>query len=162
MTDSHTAGGASTPSRIEPSGPTASPWLRILIRCLIWTVSAVVLVAVISLFFAGGSGLLSAFFGGGMVIIFFTISLLIGHFVGRKNPTGALGAFAVAYVVKFVGFAALLITIGAPEWLDRLWFFVAALASVLIWQAVEVIVFSRTRQQIFNEPNAPGVTSDHD
>lgn len=152
MTDSHTAGGASTPQRIEPSGPTESPWLRILIHCLIWTLAAIVLIAITSLFTAGGSGLLSAFFGGGIVVVFFAISLLIGHYVGRKNPTGALSAFAVAYVVKFVGFAVLFIMIGAPEWLDRLWFFVAALAAVLIWQAVEVIVFSRTRQQIFSDP----------
>ncbi|WP_394938674.1 hypothetical protein [Psychromicrobium sp. YIM B11713] len=147
------------PALVESSGPTESPWLRILIQCLIWTGSAVVLIAVISLFPAGESGLLSAIFGGGIVVVFFSISLLIGHFIGRKNPTGALSAFAVGYVVKFVGFAALFIILGAPDWLNRLWFFVAALASVVIWQAVEVVVFSRTRQQIFSDSGEPEVKS---
>ncbi|NYE94807.1 ATP synthase protein I [Psychromicrobium silvestre] len=156
MDDSHPA-AAPQPALVEASGATESPWLRILLRCLFFTVPAIVLIAIISVFSAGFSGVFSALFGGGLVVLFFAISLLIGHFVGRKNPTAALSAFAVAYVIKFVGFAALLLIIGSPSWLDGLWFFVAALASVLVWQTVEIVVFARTRQQVFNDPVEPEV-----
>ncbi len=38
-------------------------------------------------------------------MLFFGISLLVGHFVGRNNPSGAIGIFVATYFIKVVGFA---------------------------------------------------------
>jgi ATP synthase protein I len=154
-----TSSDAPRPARpwIPAAEPTASPWLRMLLSCLTVTGILVVLLAAAAAVFAGWSGALSALFGAAVVVAFFSLSLLVGHFVGRRNPSGAIGAFMFTYLVKVVGFAALLIFLGAPAWLDRTWFFVTAVAGVLVWQATEVIVFSRTRHQLFSDPEpTPG------
>ncbi|MCU1573644.1 MAG: hypothetical protein JWO93_1726 [Micrococcaceae bacterium] len=137
---------------IAAAEPTASPWLRMLLVCLVVTGILVVLLAAAAALVTGWPGAVSALFGAAVVVAFFSLSLLVGHFVGRRNPSGAIGAFMVTYLVKVVGFAALLIFLGAPDWLDRTWFFVTAVAGVLVWQATEVVVFSRTRHQLFSDP----------
>lgn len=156
------AAGAGVPGipGVSASGPTSSLWLSILLRCAAVTGSALVLAAVVAFAVRGGSAAASAAFGYAIVALFFGVSLLIGHFVGRSNPSGALGIFMVTYAIKVVGFAAVLFVIGAPEWLDRTWFFGSAVGTVVLWQIVEVVVFSRSRHQLYNDYDngqAPGV-----
>ncbi|ABY23176.1 membrane protein, putative [Renibacterium salmoninarum ATCC 33209] len=155
MTDSQSSKAVSS-APLAVSGPTESPWMRILLRCLSFTVPAVLIIAVIGWIVNGDYGALSALLSGFVVIVFFGISLLIGHFMGRKNPSGVFGVFAVGYVVKFVGFASVFIALGSPDWMVKLWFFISALAAVLIWLSVEILVFSRLRLQIFNDPTPNG------
>lgn len=138
-------------SGFSASEPTGSLWLGILLRCAAVTGSALVLAAVVAFLVHGGNAAVSAAFGYAVVALFFGVSLLIGHFVGRSNPSGAFGIFMVTYVIKVVGFAAVLFVIGAPEWLDRTWFFGSAVATVVLWQIVEVAVFSRARHQLYND-----------
>lgn len=138
-------------SGVRASGPTGSLWLRILLHCLAVTGSALVVAAVIAFAFGGGSAAASAVFGYAVVTLFFGVSLLIGHFVGRSNPSGALGIFMVTYAIKVVGFAAVLFFIGAPQWLDRSWFFGSAVGAVVLWQTVEVAVFAKARHQLYND-----------
>jgi ATP synthase protein I len=90
--------------------------------------------------------------GSALVVLFFAISLLIGHVVGRRNPSGAIGAFIATYVLKVVGFGAALFIIGTPDWLQTTWFFIAAVVSVVVWQITEVFTFSRVRYQIYDDP----------
>lgn len=99
---------------------------------------------------------LSVLFGAALVVAFFGISLLIGHYAGRTNPSGALGLFAVTYAIKVVGFAAVLFFLGTPGWLDRTWFFSGALATVIAWQVAEVIAFSRLRTPLYDDGPTPG------
>jgi ATP synthase protein I len=87
-----------------------------------------------------------------MVMLFFGISLLVGHFVGRSNPSGAIGMFVATYFIKVVGFAVVLFLIGAPAWLHGRWFLIGAVAAVVLWQAAEIYGFSKARLQIYNEP----------
>lgn len=142
---------ASAPA-VVASGPTRSPWLKILAKCTAAT-GACSLAAMLAAFLvAGADGAASAALGAALVMVFFAISLLIGHFVGRRNPSGAIGAFIATYVIKVVGFGAALFILGAPAWLDRTWFFVAAVAGVVVWQAAEVYAFSRIRHQIYADP----------
>jgi len=101
---------------------------------------------------AGADGAASAALGAALVMVFFAFSLLIGHFVGRRNPSGAIGAFIATYVIKVVGFGAALFILGVPAWLDRTWFFIAAVAGVVVWQGAEVYAFSRIRHQIYADP----------
>ncbi|EMY34649.1 hypothetical protein D477_008338 [Arthrobacter crystallopoietes BAB-32] len=94
---------------------------------------------------------MSALLGAALVVVFFGISLLVGHVVGQRNPSGAIGAFIATYILKVVGFGAALFLIGTPEWLDTTWFFIAAVAAVVVWQVAEVHAFSRVRYQIYDD-----------
>jgi ATP synthase protein I len=100
----------------------------------------------------GVQGALSAAFGAALVMLFFAISLLIGHFVGRNNPSGAVGLFVATYFVKVVGFAVVLFVIGTPAWLHGRWFIIGAVVAVVLWQAAEIHGFSKARLQIYNDP----------
>ncbi len=150
MSTSDAVNGSAGP-RPGVSGPTASPWLDILRKCLLVTGAAAVLVSAAAGLTAGGGGAFSAAFGYAVVAAFFGISLLIGHFAGKTNPSGALGLFAVTYAIKVVGFAAVLFLLGTPPWLESTWFFGAAVGSVVLWQIVEVYVFSKARHQLYND-----------
>ncbi|MFT4468453.1 hypothetical protein ACMX2H_00960 [Arthrobacter sulfonylureivorans] len=141
------AGGA-----IGASGPTRSPWLKILRASLTASGTAAALIIVAAAILAGPAGAVSALLGAVLVMLFFAISLLVGHFVGRTNPSGAIGAFIATYIIKVVGFGAALFLIGTPDWLERTWFFIAAVAAVVVWQAAEVFAFSRTRHQLYADP----------
>ncbi len=79
-------------------------------------------------------------------------------------PQAVMGIFVMTYFVKVVGFAAVLFALGTPTWLNKPWFAVAAVVCVLLWQATEVVIFSRQRFLLFDEdaesgPNGP-VSSD--
>ncbi|MCG2623991.1 hypothetical protein LVY72_19035 [Arthrobacter sp. I2-34] len=141
---------------VAAAGPTSSPWLKILARSAAAAGVCSLLVILAAFLLAGAAGAASAVLGAGLVIVFFGISLLIGHFVGRSNPSGAIGAFLAAYVIKVVGFGAMVFILGAPAWLDRVWFFVAAVAGVVVWQGAELFAFSRIRHQIYADPADDG------
>lgn len=132
------------------SGPTESPWLRILGTCLRFTAAALVLMTAAAIVTGGVAGAFSALYGACVVVLFFAISLLIGHYAGRNSPSGAIGLFMAAYVLKVVGFAVVLFVLGTPDWLDRTWFFVAAVVVVIVWQTAEIIAFSRIRQLLYD------------
>ncbi|MBG6184569.1 ATP synthase protein I [Arthrobacter sp. CAN_A214] len=136
---------------VTVSGPTASPWLGILARCTLATTVVIGVLAVVAGVLEGPEGALSALLGFALVVLFFGISLFIGHFAGKSNPSGALGLFAVTYAIKVVGFAAVLFFLGTPDWLARTWFFTGAVVTVMVWQAVEVFAFSRTRHQLYED-----------
>lgn len=159
MTDSKVPGGRRPPARVVVSGPTTSPWLRILGYCSVSASAVVALCCAVSALAVGAAAALSAVFGAVVVVLFFALSLLVGHYVGRRNPSGAIGVFLVTYLVKVVGFAVVLYFIGTPTWLDGTWFFITAVATVLVWQATEVLAFSRLRLQLFSDPTPTDSTA---
>ncbi|GAB4099737.1 hypothetical protein [Sinomonas halotolerans] len=136
-----------------PSRAVGSPWLGLALRCSAAGALAAVVLAGSALLASGAAAALSVLFAAVLVIAFFAISLLAGHLVGRRNPSGAIGVFAVVYVAKIVGFAALLLWLGTPAWVDGPWFGASGIASVVVWQAVEVFSFGRLRLQIFDDPD---------
>ncbi|WP_052274375.1 hypothetical protein [Arthrobacter sp. L77] len=149
------ATGADDATLSPASEPTDSPWLRILGRSAAGGAATAVLIAAAALLAASPAAGLSVLFGAALVMVFFGISLLIGHFTGRTNPSGALGLFVVTYAIKVVGFGAVLFLFGTPDWLDRTWFFWGALATVIVWQAAEVVAFSRLRTPLYDDPPGP-------
>ena len=98
--------------RISVSGPTDAPWLRILKTSLLWTAIPAAVAAGAALPGPGISGAASVAAGWALIALFFGISLLVGHIMGRRNPSGAIGMFAVTYAVKVVGFAVALWSVG--------------------------------------------------
>jgi ATP synthase protein I len=156
------APGGAGGSVLRRSGPTESIWLRILTRCIAATAAALALAAVVALIVTGKGAVLSVLLAWLVVAGFFGISLLIGHLVGRDNPSGALGVFALAYAVKVIGFAAVLFLLGAPDWLERNWFFGSAVGTVVLWQAVEMYVFARARHQLYaDSPSMNPTDNEH-
>ncbi|MCA4132181.1 hypothetical protein [Arthrobacter sp. M4] len=154
MTSNAGAGQQSDPRRVGVSSATRSLWLRLL---FLSTAAAALGLAALSLAAAivnGPEGLWSAAGGGALVIVFFAISLLIGHFVGRNNPSGAIGIMVATYFVKVVGFAVVLFAIGRPEWLNGRWFVAGAVTAVVIWQTAELLGFRKARLQIYNDPSS--------
>ena len=155
MTSNAEPGPASGNGPVGVSGPTKSLWLRLLaISSAVWRrrpaahrLAAFVL--------DGAVAALSSLFGGALVMAFFAISLLVGHFVGRNNPSGAIGLFVATYFVKVVGFAVVLFVIGSPDWLHGRWFLIGAVVTVVLWQAAEIYGFSKARLQIYNDPETP-------
>ncbi|MCC9203514.1 hypothetical protein [Arthrobacter sp. zg-Y769] len=141
---------------LTPSGPTTAPWLGILGTALAVTGTAAVLAAVAAGLTAGLSAAASSLLGWLLIAAFFGISLLVGHLVGRRNPSGAIGMFMVTYVIKVVGFAVILFGLGTPDWLHREWFALTAVGAVVLWQVAEIRAFSRTRHLIFSDPAEAG------
>jgi ATP synthase protein I len=152
MTSNADPGPASGAGAVGVSGPTRSLWLKLLGLSSAAAGGALLLAGVAALVFNGGTGFLSCLFGGALVMAFFAISLLIGHFVGRNNPSGAIGLFVGTYFVKVVGFAVVLFILGAPAWLHARWFLIGAVVTVVFWQAAEIYGFSKARLQIYNDP----------
>lgn len=158
MTNRH---GISGRPGVGGSGRGRTPWLGLAAKCSAASSAAAVLLAVAGLLASGPGAGASVLFAAVIVIAFFALSLLAGHFAGRNNPSGAIGVFAVVYVVKVVGFAALLLWLGRPAWIVGPWFGAAGIVTVVVWQAVEVFAFSRLRLQIFDDaPPAGGAHGD--
>jgi ATP synthase protein I len=152
MTSNADSGPPSGNGSVGVSGPTRSLWLRLLLLSSAAGAGAIFLAGVPALILDGANGVLSSTFGGLLVMLFFAISLLVGHFMGRNNPSGAIGLFVATYFVKVVGFAVVLLVVGAPAWLHGRWFVIGAVATVVLWQAAEVYGFSKARLQIYNDP----------
>ena len=147
--------GSRSGGYLTPSGPTTAPWLGILGRAVAVTGGAALLAAAAAAVFTGLEAAASSVLGWFLIAAFFGISLLVGHFVGRKNPSGAIGMFVVTYAIKIVGFAIILFGLGTPVWLHREWFALTAVGAVVLWQVVELRAFARTRHLIFTETPEP-------
>ncbi|MDI3242599.1 hypothetical protein QK292_13965 [Arthrobacter sp. AL08] len=152
MTSNADPGPVSGNGSVGASGPTPALWLRLLGISSAVSGGALLLVAVAAVLLASTAAAFSWLLGGALVAVFFAISLLIGHFAGRNNPSGAIGLFAATYFIKVVGFAVVLFAIGTPDWLSRGWFLAGAVVTVVLWQAAEIYGFSTARLQIYNDP----------
>ncbi|RKO26806.1 hypothetical protein D7Z96_03265 [Pseudarthrobacter phenanthrenivorans] len=153
MTSNAESGPASGNGPVGASGPTPTLWLDLLKRSSIAAAAGLAVCAIAAAALNGSSGALSSTLGGLLVMLFFGISLLVGHFVGRSNPSGAIGVFVATYFIKVVGFAVVLFAIGAPQWLHSRWFVAGAVTAVVLWQAAEIHGFSKARLQIYNDPD---------
>ncbi|PNI10036.1 hypothetical protein CXX84_00710 [Arthrobacter sp. AFG7.2] len=152
MTSNAESGPASGNGRVGASGPTRSVWLHLLKISSAAAAGGTVLCAGAALLLDDVAAAVSSTSGALLVMLFFGISLLVGHFVGRNNPSGAIGMFVATYVVKVVGFAVVMFLVGAPQWLHARWFVAGAVTAVVLWQAAEIFGFSKVRLQIYNDP----------
>jgi ATP synthase protein I len=152
MTSNAESGPESGNGIVGASGPTSSLWLNLLKRSSVAAAAGLAVCAVPAAILEGPTGVLSSTAGGLLVMLFFGISLLVGHVMGRNNPSGAIGMFVATYFVKVVGFAAILFVVGAPAWLHGRWFVAGAVTAVILWQAAEIHGFSKARLQIYNDP----------
>ncbi|MDP9997028.1 MULTISPECIES: hypothetical protein [Pseudarthrobacter] len=152
MTSNADSGHASGNGSVGDPRPARSLWLRLLAISSAAGAGAIILAGIPAAILNGPDGVMSSSLGGLLVMAFFAISLLVGHFMGRNNPSGAIGMFVATYFVKVVGFGVVLFVIGAPAWLHGRWFLIGAVATVVFWQAAEIYGFSKARLQIYNDP----------
>lgn len=140
------------------SGPSASPSWNILKKCLAFGGIAAVAMVVPAFIFTDVHGVISVLCGAAVVMVFFALSLFAAHVFGRSRPQAIMSIFFISYIVKVFGFSAVLFALAAPSWLNKPWFAGAAVASVLVWQATEVVIFSKQRLLLFDD-SAPAVTA---
>ncbi|MFF1829648.1 hypothetical protein [Paenarthrobacter sp. NPDC058040] len=152
MTSNAETGRPSGKRGVGVFGRVSSLWLRLLLLSALTAGVAAAIASVVSAMLDGGLASLSTAAGALLVMVFFAISLLIGHFVGRNNPSGAIGLFVATYFIKVVGFAIVLFALGRPDWLNGRWFLIGAVVGIVAWQAAELYGFSKARLQIFNDP----------
>ncbi|MFJ3956520.1 hypothetical protein [Arthrobacter sp. NPDC090010] len=152
---SHRPARSSRASRATAASGTESLWLRLLALSSAVAGVGLLLTSVVAWLLNGGLGALSAFCGGLLVMVFFGISLLAGHLIGRRNPSGAVGLMAGLYFVKVIVFGVLFLVLGPPSWLLGRWFVTAAVVTVILWQVAELYGFSKARLLIFNERKGP-------
>lgn len=139
------------PHSVAVSQGSDSPWLKILWQCLLWVGVAAVVASIVALFFFGWEGVINVISATLLVAVFSGISLLIAHFVGRKNPSAVMGAFLAAYAVKVVGFGVLVFTLPRPDWVIPHVFIWSAVGAVILWQIAEVFTFARTRWLLYGD-----------
>lgn len=167
MTSLHTHAGADAEADGGPVMRSGSLWLGMLRQCLLYCAWVIVPLSVAAGVVSGWSGLGSSLFAAVVVMAFSSITLLIGHSAGPEKPMQAMGLFIAAYAVKVVGFGALLLIPGRPDWLVGSWFLVAALGAVLAWQAAELRLFAASRQLLYADdepqpsPSSGRSTDDH-
>lgn len=143
----HTAGHVS----LATSGATASPSWNILKSCLLIDGLALGATAVAALIITDSAAALSVVAAAVLVMLFFGLSLFAAHVFGKRHPQALVSIFFASYFVKVMGFGAILFALGTPDWLNKPWFLGASIAAVVIWQAVEVVIFSKQRFLRFDD-----------
>ena len=131
MKDSSAGHGAAR-GPAQASGPTVSPDASMLKMCLLTGGAGLLLMVLVAWIFSDVHGILSVVFGSVLVMVFFGLSLFAGHLAGKWMPQAVMGVYALMYLVKVIGFGAVLFTLGTPTWLNKPWFAIAAVVSVLL------------------------------
>jgi ATP synthase protein I len=150
-------------ARVDVATSQDNPWLGVALRSGLVTVGVGLVGSVIGAVTSSVPGLVSSLAAMTVVVVFFGISLVVAAYVGHKAPKAIMGTFMLTYVVKVIGFGALLLIPHDPSWFSRTWMTVSAVACVLAWQIVEVYLFSKLRLQIFSEESVQtqGSTGTH-
>lgn len=93
----------------------------------------------------GPQALLSALLGGGAVLFFSAFSLGLIWITESKRPQWSIPAFMLGFAVKLVAIGFMMVMVTAPGWIEPGWAIFTAAAVVLIFQAVEILSFTRLR-----------------
>lgn len=159
MKDKSAASGAVRGHTVA-SGPTASPDASMLKKCLLFGIGGLAVMVVLAWILTDIHGVLSVVFGSVLVMAFFGLSLFAGHLAGKWMPSAVMGVYVLMYLVKVIGFAAVLFALGTPTWLNKPWFAIAAVVSVLLWQLAEVLAFRKIRFLIYDDEETAATTTD--
>lgn len=124
-------------------------WWGILAWSLAASVVAVALTCVAFLAAGGQDAARSALLGGGAVVALSALTGVTTALVWDRAREAALPVSVGLFVLKIAVFAVLLGVLPRPEWIQADAAAIAALVAILVWQAVEVLVFARTRRGIY-------------
>ncbi len=89
--------------------------------------------------------------GAIVIVAFFSwVSVALTDVTSRRAPGLVMAVAMSGFVLKLIAFAVILTVFEAPFWLQPAWAAAGAIGAIILWQAVEVIVFLRHRQLIYD------------
>ncbi|MFC7402751.1 hypothetical protein [Citricoccus sp. GCM10030269] len=126
-------------------------WWGILQACLICTVAALIVAAGVAWIAIDADAAGSLGLAGAAVVLLSGLTLWVTAWSWDRWRDQAIFVSLFAFVLKIVLMAVLLTVVPVPEWLDPMAAGIGALMVIIVWQSTEVIVFARTRQQIYDD-----------
>lgn len=93
----------------------------------------------------GAKGLYGALIGVAIVTAFFGISVLVVGWAARISPHVMMAAALGSYIVKFIGFAIVMVALGRSTAFSGRMLGFTALICILAWGAAEVVNTIRLR-----------------
>ncbi|MGM7670075.1 hypothetical protein [Microbacterium sp. A93] len=131
-------------------------WWGILTACLIGASASLLLAAglawlIIGPEAGGGTAAASLALAGAVVVILSGATLLLTAWSWDRWREQAIFISLFGFVMKIVLMALLLTVVPPPEGLDRTAAGIGAIVAIVSWQVIEVMVFARTRQQIYDD-----------
>ncbi|QCU79441.1 hypothetical protein E7744_09805 [Citricoccus sp. SGAir0253] len=139
------------PTRRRPRRVNTRGWWGILAACLAVCVPLVAVAAGAAWPLAGGAAAASLGLAGAVVVLLSAMTLALTAWSWDRWRDQAIFIAMFGFVVKIVLMAVLLTVVPAPGWLDTLGAGVGALLAIVAWQATEVLVFARTRRQVYDD-----------
>ena len=124
-------------------------WWGILWWSLGATCAAVALTCAAFLVADGVDAARSALLGGGAVLGLSALTGATTALIWDRAREAALPVSMGLFVLKIAVFAVLLGVLQRPDWIQADAAAIGALVAILVWQAVEVLVFARTRRGIY-------------
>lgn len=118
-------------------------------RVVRWSAALTSVVAVVAVVLSAGlvgaKGLYGALIGVGVVAAFFTISILVVGRAAKISPPVMMVTALATYVVKFIAFMIVLITIGKSTAFSGKSLGFTAIACILAWMVAQVVTAMRLR-----------------
>ncbi len=131
-------------------------WWGILTACLVGTAAALVVATVLAWLIVGpgeggGTAAGSLALAGAAVVVLSGTTLWVTAWSWDRWRDQAVFIALFGFVVKIVVMALLLTVVPPPAWLDRTAAGIGAITAIVAWQVIEVLVFARTRQRIYDD-----------
>jgi hypothetical protein len=126
-------------------------WWGILVACLVATCAGLAAAVLVAALAGGAAAAGSLGLAGAAVVVLSGLGLLLTAWAWDRWRDQAVFIALFGFVVKVILMAVLLTVVPVPGWLEPVAAGIGALVAIVVWQATEVLVFARTRQQIYND-----------
>ena len=126
-------------------------WWGILTACLATCLVVLALAAGVAAAVSGPGAAASLALAGVAVVVLSAMTLALTAWSWSRWRDQAIFIALFGFVIKIVLMAVLLTVVPVPAWLQTLPAGLGALVAIVCWQATEVSVFARTRQQIYDD-----------
>jgi ATP synthase protein I len=131
---------------------------RILVRSAVVTAITGAILIAIGAITKGGKGALGAAAGLALVAVFFSLSVVVVSYAGRRFGLSAMmGAALGIFVVKVVAVLALVAALQGTTAFNTKMFGVTAIICILAWSAGQIATLAR-RQMLYVEPDTTAAT----
>ncbi len=119
---------------------------RILIRSAVATAIVGAIMIIVGAIAGGAKGALGGVFGVILVTVFFTLSVVLVSFAGRRWGPGAMtGAALGTFVVKILVLLALIAAFRDTALFNTRFFGITAIVCILVWTGGQVVTLMRSR-----------------
>ncbi|MGO2658816.1 hypothetical protein [Mycetocola reblochoni] len=146
----------------------STPVFRTIVRAgLLLALAIAVVGGVVGWLVVGSTGLVGALLGAVVAAVLVTMTAASILFANRfqDTPGYVTTFFAIVlggWVLKFVIFIVLVLTLSGQPWLDRTVFLLCIIAGVLVSLILDVVIVSRARIGNVSDVELPGQTTGRD